>query len=544
MSTVRRVLATSIAVALLAVVGCTASSSATSDAPTTSAGIVTDQGPPRDGGVLKIGVRDETAGWNPRVSQWGNDGAIVGSSVLETLVMLDANAQPQPWLAESVTPNQTYDAWTIRVRPNIKFHDGEALDANAMKLNLDDILKSPVTNLAYGTMLKGFTVVDDRTVLAQLNQPWAAFPSFLAQSGSSMLAPAMMSAPDQGQSHPIGTGPFVFDSWQRDDTFKATKNPSYWRPGEPHLDAIQFKVLTDQTTQSNALKSGDVDVVFTSSAETSQNLDPGYQVIREWTSQPNMLITSTSPQIGGQPNPAANGHLRQAMALATDRQAVAAAAGDGVGSPTSPFSADGPWGQPDDKNGYPTFDLDAAKREVAAYQSDTGGSAPQVTVKYASEDRLTAVLQVVQQEWKQAGIDLRLQSMEATALISDAIAGNFQLAALPIYTASDPDSYYLFWSSTTAKGPGQLSLNFAQYKSPTIDDLLDQARKNPDVAARKANYNEIVRQINAQALNIWLYWTPFTMIAKPTVRGLDVIKQDPFSDYDPKTWYGRLWLAT
>jgi ABC-type transport system substrate-binding protein len=527
----------------VALAGCAASGPVSSGTPTTVANVVADDGPPRDGGVLKVGVRNETAGWNPRVAQWAGDGSIVGSSVLETLVSIDAHGTPQPWLAESVTPNATNDEWTIRLRPGITFHDGSPFDAAAVKRNFDDIVKAPITNLAYGAMFKGFTIVDDRTVVATLTQPWSAFPSFLAASGAAMLAPAMIDAPDQGQSHPIGTGPFVFEAWTRDDTFTATRNPKYWRPGEPHLDRVQFKVLVDQTAQTNALRSGDVDVLFTSSAESSQNLDRGDQVIREWATQANPIIVNTSPTVVGEANPAANQHLRLAMAAATDRPSAAEAAGDGVGAPTSPFSADSPWGQPDSENGFPAYDVERAKREVAAYQADTGAGPPKVTVIYAAEDRLTSVLQVVQQQWKQAGIDLELKPEESTRLIGDAVGGNFEMAVLPIYTASDPDQYFLFWSSSTAKGPGAISLNFSQYKSQTIDDQLAKSRQTTDPAARKGAYNAIVRELNGQALDLWLYWTPYTMIAGPNVRGLQAIQQDPFADYEPKTWYGRLWLT-
>lgn len=535
--------ATAIVLAVVALAGCSASPEVASGSATTQVNVIADDATPRDGGVLEIGVQNETAGWNPRVAQWGGASAIVGSSVLEPLMMADAKAEWKPWLAESVTANATEDVWTVKVRPGITFHDGEPLDAAAVKLNFDDLVEAPVTNLAYGSMLKSFTIVDDRTVEAHLGQPWAAFPAFLAQSGASMLAPAMINAAGKGQDHPIGTGPFVFDGWKRDDTFKAKKNPSYWRPGEPHLDGVEFKVLVDQSAQSGALRSGNVDLIFNSIAESSEHLDPGFQVIREWATQPQVIVTSTAPEVNGEPNPAANGHLRQAMAAATDRVAVAEAAGDGIGSPTSPFSAENPWGQPDEQNGYPSFDLERAKHEVAAYQAETGAGPPKLAVKYPTEDRLTRVLQLVQQQWKQAGIDLQLRPTEATTMVTDAVAGNYQLAVLPIYTFPDPDTYYLFWISTNAKGPGQINLNFSQYKSATIDQNLSLARQTSDVARRKAAYSDIVRELNSQALDLWLYWTPLTMIAAPKVRGLNVIRDDPFGDYDMKTWYGRLWLA-
>ena len=91
-------------------------------------------------------------------------------------------------------------------------------------------------------------MVDDHTVLVDLTQPWAAFPSsFLdGQTSDDDGAGDAQASADHGVKHPIGTGPFTFDSWSPGDTFKVKKNPTYWQAGQPHLDQIEFKVHARQ----------------------------------------------------------------------------------------------------------------------------------------------------------------------------------------------------------------------------------------------------------------------------------------------------------
>ena len=64
-----------------------------------------------------------------------------------------------------------------------------------------------------------------------------------------------------------------------------------------------------------------------------------------------------------------------------------------------------------------------------------------------------------------------------------------------------------------------------------------------DIPARKASYNELVKLLNAQALNIWLYWTPYSLIAGNNVHGLKAVAALPFANFQPKNWFGQLWLA-
>jgi peptide/nickel transport system substrate-binding protein len=497
---------------------------------------------PVDGGSLVIGIGAETNGWNPAQAQWADTGSLVGSTVLEPLATTDENNGAQPWLAESWIANDAFTEWAIKLRPGVTFHDGTPMDADAVRRSLLSYVDGPLSGLAIKPMFRGITVVDPLTIQVSLTQPWAAFPNSFLQGGSSyIMAPAMLDAPDKGAAHPIGTGPFVFDSWTPDSTFKARKNPNYWQKGLPHLDSIEFRVIPDDTARVDALKTGDVNVIYTTRAQDANDLQDSFAVSKDWDTESAFIMTNTAPEPGGKPNPLANVHARRALAYATDRDAVASAIGEGVQVPTSPWSPTNPWGMPSDQNGYVDHDLEKAKQEVEAYKADTGATS--LSFELAGLPNLDdqKVLQLLDSQWQAAGIEVSIDSLEQTAYITKIAVGDYQAAFFRNYGYADPDGDFYFWSSTTAKGSGNISINFTQYTTPQIDQDLTTGRQNGYPNIRKQAYDDLVHQLNASATNIWLYNTPYSFIADPKVHGLPQTGGVRFGNYMAKTWLGGLW---
>jgi peptide/nickel transport system substrate-binding protein len=530
--------------ALALVAGACGSSSGSGGASTS--GTIGDEGTPVEGGNLILALPSAATGWNPHDSQWAQPASFAGSAVLEPLATIDANLDAVPWLATSWTPNATFDQWTIALRPNVTFQNGEPFDAAAVALNINDATTAALSSQAVKGLITGASVVDDLTVRVDMSQPWAAFPSsFLNGQSAMMMAPAMLTSPNRGNDHPIGTGPFTFASWDSATVFKTVKNESYWQEGLPHLDQLEFHVLSDSTSQANALQTGDVNMVFTASAEEANNLASSYTVLKDWGSQPGMVITQTLPDVKGTPNPLANTSARQALAYATDRQSLAAAVGEGVQTPSSPFPPSSKWGLPEDQNGYPSFDLDRAKELVDQYESETGESSLRFVLSATADIDTQKVAQLVQSQWEEAGIDASIEQLDSSAFISKVVQGDYQAAFFNIYSSPDPDQNYYFWSESTAKGVGQISLNFTELTNPAMQASLQTGRQSPDFATRKKAYDDIVvNQINANAVNIWTYSTPYSLIASPTVHGLKEASEVPFGNFQPKTWLGNLWLST
>jgi ABC-type transport system substrate-binding protein len=540
-----------VAVALvtgLLAAGCSSSSTGSSS-PGDAAGVQdnqvgTDEGTPEDGGTLVAAVPVETDGWNPTRNTWSGAGAFVGSTVLEPLLSLNERAEAVPNLLTAWEPDAELDRWTLTLRPGVQFQDGEPFDAAAVKLNLDGIDSAPVSGAALKGLIVSTTVVDDHTIEVQLSQPWGAFPtSFLAGQSAVMMAPEMLSSADHGSSHPIGTGPFTFVSWSPGNVFKVARNPNYWKPGLPHLDAIEFKVISDEASLAAALQTGAVDLIPSSLPATADQLSSDHRVIRDWQLDPAFVMTNTLPVVSGTPNPLSNQHARTALAYATDRDAIAATVGVGVKVPTGPFSPDNPWGMPAEQNGYPDVDPAKAREEVAAYEADTGESSLRFTVK-APAGGSTEVLQLLQAEWKDVGIEIDIEPVEAAALISDVVGGHYEAALFGIYTSPDPDQNHYFWSASTAQGEGNISINFTQYTTPEMERDLDVGRRSSSVDERKAAYDDLVHQINGAAVNIWLFYVPHSLIAANDVHGLQQAGALHFANFQPKPWWGDVWKST
>ncbi|MGZ4681197.1 MAG: ABC transporter substrate-binding protein [Acidimicrobiales bacterium] len=503
-----------------------------------------DEGAPQDGGTLVVAVPAETDGWNPTRNTWSGAGAFVGSSVLESLLTMNERAEAVANLLTAWEPNATLDSWTLTLREGVAFQDGEPFDAAAVKLNHDGIDSAPVSGAALKGLIVSTTVLDDHRVQVALSQPWGAFPtSFLAGQSAMMMAPEMLSSPDHGVDHPIGTGPFTFVSWSPGDVFRVKRNPGYWQPGRPHLDQIDFKVITDEASLSAALQTGAVDLITSADPAAAVKLSSTSRVIRDWQLDPAFVMTNTLAEVSGKPNPLSNQHARTALAYATDRDAIAAAVGEGVQVPNSPFSPDNPWGMPADQNGYPDFDPARARDEVAAYEADTGESTLHFTVEVGAGGS-TEVLQLLQAQWKDVGIDIDIQPVESAALISDVVGGHYEAAVFAIYTSPDPDQNHYFWSASTAHGEGNISINFTQYTNAPMEADLETGRRSSSVDDRKAAYDDLVRQINAAAVNVWLFYVPHSLIAADDVHGLQQAGALHFANFQPKPWWGDVWKST
>jgi peptide/nickel transport system substrate-binding protein len=529
-----------LAVALVAA-GCRTSDSGTSTGSTTTTAA-------KDGGTLVMAVDQETDGWNPVISQWTNAAFWEGSAVIEPLATYDEHGETIMWLADSITPTVPgkFDSWLIKVKPNISFHNGQKLDAKAVAENLD-VLNSE--KALAGIALKGrftaFTPVDDLTVRADLAIQWADFPSFMTGPTGMMMAPEQLESAYGGLDHPIGTGPFVFDSWTLHESFKVKRNPNYWRPGEPHLDSIEFRPIIDNKEAITNLKNGDVDMVVSSKAQDIDSAGSSFQVAKDFKSEKTFIIANTQKSDKVPYNPLTDAHARRALAYGADLAAIRQQVGagqDGIQTSTQIPVAGTPWASPDDQTGYYPYDVDKAKAEVAAYKQATGQTTFQFTLDTTNAPDDLAIAQRLADQWKAVGIDAQVRSKDANALVLDTVLGNFHAVVQRNYGYPDPDSVLPLVTSTGLKPVGQLSVNFPRYSNQAIDDAAASILATTDRNAQRQGYLTIAKQMNEQAINLWLYDTPFSIISSPAIQGLDVLQTHPFGNSVPKPWlWGGVW---
>ena len=209
---------------------------------------------PKRGGKLTIGLNAEEQGFNPSSGRFDTAGFMYARTVFDPLMITTAKGTTVPYLAESMTPNSDATEWTITVRPNIKFHDGTPCDGNALKVNMESYLASPLVGVAIRPLIAGVEQTGDRSIVVKMKHGWWTFPVTMAeQQICFVFAPSMLKEPNAGTNNPIGTGPFVFKEWKVNDHFTAVANKDYWRPGLPYLSEITYKPIPDDQARAQAL---------------------------------------------------------------------------------------------------------------------------------------------------------------------------------------------------------------------------------------------------------------------------------------------------
>jgi peptide/nickel transport system substrate-binding protein len=539
----RTALACAGALALVAAAGCGSSDSPAPEASSSETTVLEPEGAPVDGGALAVAIQNDVTGWNPTADQWGQAASFAGSSMMEALTTRNAKGEAEPWLATEWQPNDDYTSWTLTLREGVTFHNGQPFDAAAVKANIDDVLASPLTGIALAGAVEGAEVVGDQ-VRIDLGESWASFPtSFLAGPNAWMRAPAMIEAAKAGPTDPIGTGPFKFESWEPGAALKLVRNPDYWREGEPHLEKLEFVPVADDLSRVNALESGDVDMMITTSAQDANDSSDDYTVIKDWDTETTLLVVNTRETAGGKPNPMSNEHARKAVAHATDAQVIADLVGEDLEVPTSPFAQSTPWYDASSGEAQPVYDIEKAKQEVEAYKADTGESTLSVQLLGPNEANTTRLLQALDQQWAEAGIETEIVVQEHSAYSLQGVQGNFQLTYGPIFSAPDPDQNYHFWSEQSVAEDGAIGINFSAFATPSTQEALDTGRGTADFETRKQAYADLIVEQNEAGINVWLFFTPYSLVASERVHGLQSFADLPWGNYQPKPWWGSVWVS-
>ncbi|MGH9097799.1 MAG: ABC transporter substrate-binding protein [Acidimicrobiales bacterium] len=509
--------ATTGGIILAGAAGLEACSSSPSSSGSTSGTPGINKGTPKMGGTVVIGTTAEIDGFFPPNNHWDNNGYLYANAIYDPLTAQAADGTIKPYLAQSVTPNSTYDVWTLTLRPGITFHDGSPLTATVVKNNFDALKKSALTGPALQAVTSA-TVTGTLTLVYNCKQPLIAFPAGLATQVGYVVGQAMLdaaAASSTASPHPVGTGPFIYGNWQPNQQFTATRNPHYWRSGLPYLNSITFKPIPDTTQREATLKTGGVDLIVSADPNTVNHFigQSGFQLvdtINTNVGEPDMdfimLNCATAPTN--------DLSVRQALAKATDQAQVIKIFGGGLSKPTNGLFPTG--SKYYSATSYPTFDLPGAKALVAAYKAQHGSLA--LTLTGTTDPRVVKATEVLQQMWNQAGMNVTIKSIEQAELITDAIEGNFQALTFEQFVAPDPDLNYVWWSTTTANAPGQITLNFARNTDPQIETALQTGRSSADPATRIKAYQTVNQRLSIDIPYIWLGQTVWSEVGDSRVQ--------------------------
>jgi ABC-type transport system substrate-binding protein len=502
------------------------------------------------GGQLRFGITAESNGVDPTSSQIASAGMCYARAVFDPITIVAADGSIRPYLCQSVTPNATYDLWTFKLRPGISFHDGTRLDSSTFANYLSHIQHSPVAAISAFTTLTSIQQVDSLTVTMQFSAPWVALPAYLTGSVGVgqvglVAAPSMLANPN-GASNPVGTGPFIFVSWEPGSHFVVRRNPNYWQRNLPYLSGITFTPIVDDTSRLQSLQSGTLDLIQTSNilgiqeivSDTSLNSLTNIKSPPIEPSQKFIMLNTESPPLN-------DVRVRRALAYATNQKKVIQISNSGLGTPsTGLFSPGSKWYAP---TGYPSYNQRKARALVAAYKADHGGAAPTFSLQLGGttdED----LCQQLQQMWKASGIIVSsIDSVDPNSTITNALDGDYQASSWSQYEAADPDQNYSFWATKNIAPIGQGAINFARFGNATIDAALNTGRSDPDISTRIKAYQTVSDQFAKDVPYVWLTRELSCIASSKIVNGYTKVTL-PNGGYalalnDGDIWMQQIWMT-
>ncbi|TDD08835.1 hypothetical protein E1292_11005 [Nonomuraea deserti] len=471
---------------------------------------------PVQGGRLVYGLSADANGFNPVTDQFAGQSYSMAGTIIETLTAVDANGGWKPNLAESLTPNERHDEWTIKIREGISFSDGIGLTGDVVRANLEAQKASPL-NAAVLAPVKAIELVDPMTVKVELKQPWVAFPYYLDAQVGMIVPPASLKDPKAASLKPVGTGPFLFKEYVPDNRMVVTRNPRYWRQGLPYLDEIEFRILPDSQTRAQTLDAGGIDAMGTSRDEDLTKYGAQQDAYTVHRSE-GMAVAEYMFMLNTTVAPLDDLRVRKALAHATDRETVISTLRGGLTEP-----ADGPWSK-DSKwyaegGDYPAYDLDKAAALVKEVEAEKG---PIRFEMISTPDPNTMQgIELAQDMWRKAGIDVTIKQADQADLINRAVTGNFAATVWTQFSAPDPDGEYIWMHQAYSQPVGKVSLNFTRFKDKQLSDAFDVGRTDPDEAARKKAYATVQQRLRELVPYVFIdHLNTGSIVARTKVHGI------------------------
>ena len=447
--------------------------------------------------TLRIGLAEDPDILDPTMART-YVGRIVFSAVCDKLFDIDEKLNIVPQLGLSYETSTDGKEVTIRLRPNVKFHDGEPLDAEAAKFSLERHLNFPGSfrkpELA---SLDHVDVIDPLTVKLVLKSPFSPLIAQLTDRAGMMVSPkAAKAAGDKFGLHPVCAGPYKFVERVQQDRIVFEKFADYWNKDNVFIDRVVFLPIVDATVRLANLKSGGLDLI-----ERVLATD-----IKDVRADSNLKL-STAIELGYQGITLNIGHdkakgplsqsakVRQALDLSIDREAINQVVFNGE------FLPGNQWVNPEHPYYQKAFPVHPRNVEKAKALLKEAGVAVPATVDFMVPKgaETEAVAQVVQSMAAEAGIDMKIRVTEFATSLKQAEAGEYQAYLLAWSGRIDPDgNSYVFLHSDAPQ-------NYSAWMNPEADKALDGARLVTDMAQRKAIYEKLTRaEMEDQAI-LYIY---------------------------------------
>lgn len=452
----------------------------------------------------------------------------VVSNIFDNLVTYaEDSAEIVPELAVKWDVSEDGKTWAFHLRPDVKFHDGTPLNSEAVVFTINRIIDPENEYRFQGAfgyagsykMIESVRAVDALTVEFKLKFATVIFLPNLAMFPAGIISPAAMKKLGENFGmRPVGTGPFKFQAWSRQEKLVLVANQNYWA-GKPEVDSVIFKPVRENSARSLQLEQGAIHMMdgidFSDVARLQET--KGVQV----HVAPGMNFAYLA--MNNAVKPFDNPMVRKAIAHAVDKPKIIKLAYHGFGQPGVNPLPPTIWGYHEGIQDYP---LDTAKAKALLQEAGfPNGFKTQLWAMpnprpYMPQPRKVA--QVIQEGLKAIGVEIEIVTYDWGQYLERTANGEHPMCLLGWSTDNaDPDNflYELLDKTNAVKGS---ALNVSFYRSDPLHELLTAAQREYDRSKRLSLYHKAQEIIHQDVPMVPLAYLPIVQAQSTRVKGYTV----------------------
>ncbi|MBL8702590.1 MAG: ABC transporter substrate-binding protein [Alphaproteobacteria bacterium] len=460
---------------------------------------------------LRIGIQEDPDALDPATSGFFV-GRVVFAALCDKLIEIGPGLEFQAQLATSWRWSDDDRVLTLVLRPGVRFHDGEPLDAAAVKINLDRYRTAPESRRKAETRaIADVEVVDPLTVRLRLSEPFAPLLSVLADRAGMMMSPKALTAlGDKIGSAPVCAGPFRFVRRVAQERIELARFDRYWNAAEIKVDAITYTVVPDSSVRLLNLRAGALDMIERLAPSDMRILraDASLKLV----ATPALAYQALVINVGNGPRSGSplgrDPRVREALELALDRDAINRVVFDGEFVPGNQAEASG--------SRFFAADRPAPSRDVArarALLRQAGHERLGLALTVINNPTDSQLAQVIQSMAAEAGFDIRIEALEAAAHLAAATRGVFDVALMPWSGRVDPDGNIAIWIQCDGFA------NVGKHCRPEVDAMLTRARSVNDAEQRRQIYSQIAHAYLDERPMIFLFHAKWLWAMRAAVQG-------------------------
>lgn len=481
---------------------------------------------PRRGGTLTTMLTPE-----PGLLQIGvnNQGPTIvsGSKMFQGLLTFSPSLQPIPVLAKSWTISPDGREYTFRLQENAKFHDGRPMTADDVIFSITKFYPEVAPRArAIFALIDSAEAPDAHTVVFKLKQAFEPFLLMFDVSASGIVPKHLFDGLDYRTApvvqRPIGTGPFRLVEWQRGNFIRLERFEEYWKPGQPYLDGIIYRIVPDSQSRRLAIETGQ--------AQLTQANDIEPFDVPALRARPNLEVNTAgweyfSPvswvEINHRVAPLGDPRVRQAMSMAIDRNFIAQRLWFGVGRPaTNPIASTTKF---HDRNvRIAGYDVRAANALLDAAGHRANAQGVRFTLKHLVlpyGEVWSRLAEYLRQSLRQVGIVLELESTDAGSWARRIGNWEYETSVNFVYQFGDP-TLGVERTYVTSNIQRVTFTNTGGYSNPRVDALFATARTVADAAARQAAFTDVQKILCEEVPQLWLMEMAFPTIHDRRLRNV------------------------